>query len=415
MKSLLAPSSGRRWRTAAACLLTLFALISVPGARAQAVAGVTASPKGRPVLVFVHGRNQMYKDAIELDSVWFRGFRNGLAAAGLGGLLEGTDLRMVRYAKVFESRYPISNTCRVGPHAKGPALVNKFAASADSILASVGVLDERSSTVETSPSEASGVFKPQSFPPIARKSAPSDRAIARAEAALKDLERQYETDLALLDEGERLRAIGLDRIIMMFRDGLQKVVSPALALKFLKDTRAYLSIGPETCETDEILNAELTALSAQGRPVVLVAHSMGAMVAYRVIALRPANLRFSLNGFVTIGAQLGWDQIPPYLLGSAAVQPFRWPERTDEWTNITGRNDPLGFAVAGQFGGNNGKPWVHQKTIETGGTTVAHDASQYLSSVFVASRVAALWCRAFREPATPPPACRSAFATSDAP
>lgn len=383
-------------------------------AHAQPRPADASTDKGRPVVVFVHGRNQMYKDAVELDSVWFRSVRNGLQRAGLAGLLTAADYRMVRYAKVFEPGYQISSVCRnTGPGAKGPAIMRRYADGRDSILDALGTHERTEGRRPESTTDGPPVFRPQQFPPAATAGRPDQRAAARADAAIAELARQRDEELATLDEAERYRASVFDRIVIAMRDGLQKILPTPLAIRFLKDTRTYLAIGPETCETDQILASALDELSAAGRPVVVVAHSMGAMVTYRVMANRPATDRFTLGGFVSIGSQLGLADVPPYLIGGLAQQPYRWPEHTAEWTNIKGVVDPLGYAIKGEFGNSNGTPWVRQKDIETGGVAVAHDAARYLSHTVVASQIATLWCRAFRAPASLPPACRGVVAADN--
>jgi hypothetical protein len=379
---------------------------------AQKGIGPTSTVEGRPIIVLVHGRNQMYKDEVELDTVWVRALRSGLKSAGLDGLVQREDLRVVRYAQVFERGYTVSPLCVGRKAPPGTALAMAYEGELEQILVAAGNPAGSSALLELFPegvrTELFGQPNVQAMQPL---SLPGERARQiTLSQQVTAVDEKYAEQLKALSADEQQRALDFGGIVRWFRDQFAKVLAPGLVVRFTADTEAYLRIDATTCETDEIIRAAFREARLAQRPLVVVSHSMGAMVTYRVMATQPPLDRFTVSAYFTLGAQLGWPKIPPYLLGTGAGagKAFRWPDDTNVWVNLHGTNDPLAFTVGERFGATSGRPWVDDVEIKTGNLKVAHDVVNYLGDPFVAQRIAAAWCRAFAAPAAPPPACRAA-------
>jgi len=133
---------------------------------------------------------------------------------------------------------------------------------------------------------------------------------------------------------------------------------------------------------DDALRAEVrrrvaTAITAETR--VVVAHSLGTVVAYEVLAAMDGPARLDL---VTIGSPLG-----QHLVIGADLQPApvdgagRWPAPVRRWTNIAAIGDMVadGRPVAGVFAG------VVERRVDNGHR--AHDPEPYLCAVETARAI----------------------------
>jgi hypothetical protein len=140
---------------------------------------------------------------------------------------------------------------------------------------------------------------------------------------------------------------------------------------------------------------------------------MGAMVTYRVMhkAHSVDPNFYGIGHFITLGSQLGWNRMPPWLIGSRADAPFAIPLTPANWTNIKGNNDPLGWLAKSNF-----RPvgTVHDIEDDTNGISVAHDIDRYLQRRTVATEIFGAWCKAHRAPAMPPRECQAVSSAADA-
>ncbi len=113
---------------------------------------------------------------------------------------------------------------------------------------------------------------------------------------------------------------------------------------------------------------------------VVVAHSLGTIVAYEVLAALPGPARLDL---VTIGSPLGHhavvgvDLLPPLHDGAG-----RWPACVRRWTNITAVHDPVadGRPLAAVFEG------VVEARVDNGHR--AHDPEPYLCAQVTGAAIA---------------------------
>lgn len=205
---------------------------------------------------------------------------------------------------------------------------------------------------------------------------------------------------ATLDLWERVRRTLISATSNV--PGLQ----PALANLIISDTYSYFSKQPLRCETDRRLSAVLNDARAAGRPVVLVAHSMGSLVTLSVLNRAPSvGVDYDVASLVTFGSQLGVEDVRAAILGSLTAPTVKVPPSVKHWTNIRAQGDALGFVLDGAFSTENiGRKPVDMLVTPAPGL-YPHNARSYLSTAVVAETIADAWCSAFRNPARAPAAC----------
>ena len=103
-------------------VLVLLAL-AVRTAGGQAVTGGSS---GRPVIVFIHGRNQAFNVTEEMRARWFGAFRDGVEKLRLGPFVGDTaDLRFVSYEGLYEPGYVAQGCAEIAiasANARGSAI-----------------------------------------------------------------------------------------------------------------------------------------------------------------------------------------------------------------------------------------------------------------------------------------------------
>jgi hypothetical protein len=285
--------------------------------------GVIEAQDDRPIVVFVHGRGQLGRNAREVRTQFVNAF-NQAQQTHLGtAIVPDSDIAFVWYADVIDTSMtppPMSQSC----------------------------------------------------------SAVSD---AESIAMWKDW---------------RSRLIGFAQSL-----GLE---TPVLN-RFMNDTYTYLSSVKARCEADSRLELELAMQKVIGRPLIVVAHSMGGIVSFASIrqnaTVPQASDRLNVTRFVTLGTQVGVDLILEGLLGSFTKPPVPEPNTILGWRNFLNEGDKLAFVVGPSFQATN--PQRRPVDISINATGERHAATTYLSDSRVVRAILWPWCRAF-PPKTPKPA-----------
>ncbi len=192
----------------------------------------------------------------------------------------------------------------------------------------------------------------------------------------------------------------LSFITALVDDRDQNVELRALAgdLQFIADSR-------KRCAVDARLTAALEAAHREGRPVILVAHSLGSVVAYD--ALASAKNAPPVERLVTVGAVVGAPGLRQLLLGGSPDDTLRIPAAVKSWVNVRRPGDPFAAALSQSVVSPREGRVVRDlltEAPETTDATAAHDVVGYLRDAVTARVILSGWCGAFAEKA--PAACR---------
>ena len=97
-------------------------------------------------------------------------------------------------------------------------------------------------------------------------------------------------------------------------------------MSFLTDVYIYINTPAVTKSINKIVEAKLT-----DEPTIIVSHSLGTVVAYRVILDNISKI--NLHKFITIGSPLGMSAI------SSKLSPLTNPCNDDDWFNAYDERD----------------------------------------------------------------------------
>lgn len=127
-------------------------------------------------------------------------------------------------------------------------------------------------------------------------------------------------------------------------------------------------------------------LRGGGDPFVVVAHSLGTMVAFDVLRrLKQANCTVKL--FVTIGSPLGLQEVMDHFAGDGSLAV---PDCVERWCNFADRLDPVAIdqTLADDYGANAAGISIEDISVENLDSPIhAHSGSGYLSTPAVRGAV----------------------------
>ena len=110
----------------------------------------------------------------------------------------------------------------------------------------------------------------------------------------------------------------------------------------LRDLRRYTHNRNELAEhTREMLKVALRSAREQQRPILLIAHSMGSVIAYESLwQMSRANREaMRIDLLLTMGSPLGQSYIQKLLKGSDAIGAVRYPANIKRWANLSAVGD----------------------------------------------------------------------------
>ncbi|MEV0354937.1 serine protease [Nocardia sp. NPDC050697] len=287
--------------------------LRTPGRGIRAGAGAFA---GRRTVVFLHGRGQEGRDPAELRRGWVAGLNKGLTLAGLRPL-DPADITFPFYG--------------------------------DQLAGSIG--RERVADVETPLYE-------DLVTEAARRVGMPDTGCAPPDPVAR----------------EAFGATLLSRV----RDGLSWVASHSaldslLIRAVFRDVAAYLE---NEAVRRGVLEAVRADLPVRGE-LILVAHSLGTVVALDLLTELPPEVEVSL--LATAGSPLGLDAVQQRLLAGGPKR----PERVGEWINTFYGGDPIAIGCPLQ------RAWgsdLRDLPVENPRDR-AHDIAEYLAHPAVAAAI----------------------------
>lgn len=164
----------------------------------------------------------------------------------------------------------------------------------------------------------------------------------------------------------------------------------------------YLGDRWRRCAVDRRIESAFAQAASEKRPVILVAHSFGSLVAYtylRAERQRGSTTGMPIHRFVTLGSMLGIPELQELLLGRAG--PLSLPAGVRSWVNVRHTGDPF----AAPFADSTGREPPKVREIVTSTTAIdPHDIVSYLRDPATARAIAWAWCDAGGKQYSP--ACR---------
>jgi len=155
----------------------------------------------------------------------------------------------------------------------------------------------------------------------------------------------------------------------------------------------YLGDRWKRCGVERRLEAALTQVKREGRPVVLVAHSFGSLVAYSYLRggrAQSPGVTPTIHRYVTLGSMLGIPELQELVLGRAG--PLSLPASVRSWVNVRHVRDPFAAALTDS---TTGKQRTTIREVVTNSDAVdPHDIVTYLREPATARAIAWAWCDA---------------------
>lgn len=155
-------------------------------------------------------------------------------------------------------------------------------------------------------------------------------------------------------------------------------------LRGLAADASFLGDVRKRCASERRLADAIDRARRDGRPIILVAHSLGALVAYDYLSTRTDS--GLVSRFVTIGSMLG-SPVRHLIIGGDSTDTLSRPASVKDWVNIRNEQDPL--AVPLSVGRD-------IATNPPADEPDAHEMVGYLRGPATAKEVASGWCAAFQ-------------------
>jgi len=155
-------------------------------------------------------------------------------------------------------------------------------------------------------------------------------------------------------------------------------------LRALSADAAFLADARKRCAAEQRLADALDRARNEGRPVILVAHSLGAVLAYDYLSARSDT--GSVERLITIGSLVGSPDLRRLLIGGDAADSLTRPPSVKSWINIRNENDWFAAPIA-----------VGQDVVTPGPSDEPdpHEMVGYLRGSATNAEVASDWCAAF--------------------
>jgi pimeloyl-ACP methyl ester carboxylesterase len=159
--------------------------------------------------------------------------------------------------------------------------------------------------------------------------------------------------------------------------------STAKEIRALSADASFLSDVHKRCASEARLGAAIDRAEKEGRPIILVAHSLGALVAYDYLSARSDT--GAVQELITIGSMAGASQLRQLVIGGDSTDAFTVPSSVKQWINI--RNERDGLAL----------PLTIGRDIVTNPPADEpdpHEMVGYLRGMMTAHEILNAWCAA---------------------
>lgn len=381
-----------------------------------------AQIRNRPLVVLIHGRDQMQKSNADLEKEWLPALKSGLARIGRAGLLQPGDAEMVFYQDIYRSDTAVCPAdALVLEQRLTPLRASLAAARRESDEAAERAAFAQAAFRRTDQMSRAGLYSAEAVRDAeAQYRVASDVATAaRSKAQSLEGAVQAETDRVAQEQAEadiafakNIPAKFKDKVFAFFSGlfGAQVAKSDIAMAALFPDTDRYITLRSFRCATNTRLSDALTKAKAAGRPLILVGHSMGTLVSYdtlfhddiadQTLGLPP---RYEVKAFVSLGSQLGVPPLVELFAGGFTKPPA--PRSIGMWRNLRGDDD----YVAPVYIEDHYEIPARSLYSEYSVRTIAgspHNITGYLENEAVATTIASAWCAAFANDQTRPQACK---------
>lgn len=166
------------------------------------------------------------------------------------------------------------------------------------------------------------------------------------------------------------------------------------ALRTLAGDLLYLGDERRRCGAERRLARALEEAGLEGRPVVLVAHSFGALVSYHHLRTRDTVAGPDVERWITMGSLLGHPELRRLLLDDEEGGP---PPRVGSWVNVHDPRDPFSAPLWALDAADDSAA-VEDRATERPYEGDPHDPVRYLTDPATAAAVLEAWCGAAAGP-----------------
>lgn len=172
----------------------------------------------------------------------------------------------------------------------------------------------------------------------------------------------------------------LDIVADHYGDGGMDALADEIGKEVLRQLLHQLARYFADSDTRETIRSRLRAVVTD-ETAVIVAHSMGTVIAYEELATNPD---WNVGTLVTLGSPLGGEFVFPSLRPAPQGGAGSWPGSVEHWTNVVAVDDTVVRVpeLAGLFGSK-----VRDHLVDNGHR--AHDAEPYLNAVVTGHAIAA--------------------------
>lgn len=155
-------------------------------------------------------------------------------------------------------------------------------------------------------------------------------------------------------------------------------------MRELAGDASFLGDSRKRCASEDRLDGQLERARSEGRPVILVAHSLGSLLAYDYLSARRDT--GVVRELATLGSPLGSPDLRRLLIGGDERDTLTALPSVRDWVNIRNSGDPFASAV----------PFAHEiVTTPPPDEPDPHELVGYLRERDTAQAILGAWCKAF--------------------
>ena len=156
-------------------------------------------------------------------------------------------------------------------------------------------------------------------------------------------------------------------------------------LRALAGDASFVADARKRCASEQRLAAEIDHAKTEGRPIVIVAHSLGAVVAYDYLSSRSDSLPV-VDRLVTMGSMVGYPELRRLLIGGGTGDSLTRPRGVKTWVNLRNGQDVLAAPLS-----------VGRDVVTTPPPDEPdpHELVGYLRSTSAVREILNAWCEAF--------------------